>query len=95
MDEQDKFPSAVTQYELQTKMGDPLPFAAMTNPDILDAHEAMKAPDRQKLIDAMETELSEHETRGNSVLVKKEDIPPGNKLIDMVWSMKRKRRIST
>ena len=50
----------------------------------------MKAPDRQKFIDAMEAELSQHETRGNFVPVKKEDIPPGNKLIDMVWSMRKK-----
>ena len=50
----------------------------------------MKTPDGQKFIDAMEAELSQHETRGNLVPVKKEDIPPGNKLIDMVWSIRRK-----
>ena len=55
----------------------------------------MKAPDRQKFIDVMEAEQSQLETRGNFILVKKEDIPPGNKLIDMVWSMRRKRRIIT
>ena len=81
-DEQDKFPSAVTQYKLQKKMDHPFAFAATTNPDILYAHKAMKAPDRQKFI-------------GNVVPVKKEDIPPGNKLIDIVWSMRRKRRINT
>ena len=76
-------------------MDHPLAFAATTNPDILYAHDTMKAPDRPKFIDAMGTDLSQHETRGNFVPVKKEDIPPGNKLIDMVWSMRRKRRINT
>ena len=60
--EQDKFPSAVTQYKLQKKMDHPLAFAVTTNPDILDAHEAMKVPERQKFIDAMEAELSQQET---------------------------------
>ena len=55
----------------------------------------MKAPDRQKFIDAKKAELSQHETRGNFVPGKKEYIRPGNKLIDMVWSMRRKRRINT
>ena len=94
-DEQVKYPTAISQYELQKKIDHPLAFAATTNPDILYAHEAMKAPDEQKFIDAMEmeTELSQHETRGNFVPVKKEDIPPGNKLIDMMcWSMRRKER---
>ena len=97
-DEQVKYPTAISQYELQKKIDHPLAFTATTNPDILYAHEAMKAPDEQKFIDAMEmeTELSQHETRGNFVPVKKEDIPPGNKLIDMMcWSMRRKRKINT
>ena len=94
-DEHDKFPSAITQYELQKKMDHPLAFATTTNLDILYAHEAMKAHDRQKFIAAREARLSQHETRGNFVLVKKEGIPPGNKLIDMVWSMRKKRRINT
>ena len=42
-DEQVKYPSAISQYELQKKMGHPLALAATTNPDILYAHEAMKA----------------------------------------------------
>ena len=94
-DQQVKYPTAISQYELQKKMDHRLAFAATTDPDILYAHEAMKAPDRQKFIDAMEAELFQHETRGNFVPVKKEDIPPGNKLIDMVWPMRRKRRINT
>ena len=89
-DKQDKFPSVLTQYELQKKMDHHLAFAATTNPDTLYAHEAMKAPDRQQFIDAIEAELSQHKTRGNFVLVKKEDIPPGNEFIDMVWSMRKK-----
>ena len=94
-DEQVKYCTAISQYEFQKKMDRPLAFAATTNPDTLYAHKAMKAPDRQTFIDAMEAELFQHETRGNFVPMKKEDIPPGNKLIDMVWSMRRKRRVNT
>ena len=42
-DEQVKYPTAISQYELQKKMDHPSAFAATTNPDILYAHKAMKA----------------------------------------------------
>ena len=59
-DEQLKYPSAISQYEVQKKIDHPLAFVAPTNPDILYAHESIKAPDWQKFIDAMEAELSQH-----------------------------------
>ena len=49
-DEQEKFPSTITQYELQKIMDHPLAFAATTTLDILYTHEAMKAPDRKKVM---------------------------------------------
>ena len=70
-------------------MDHPLDFAANTNPDILYSHEAIKALDRQKYNDAISAELYQRETRGYFVPMKKEDITPGNKLIDMGWSMRR------
>ena len=56
-DEQVKYPSAISQYELQKKMDHPLAFAATTNPDILYTHETF---------DAMEAELSQHEKEATS-----------------------------
>ena len=41
-----------------------MPFAAATNPDILHWDQAMKAPDRDKFIEAVRTELDGHEKNG-------------------------------
>ena len=67
-------------------MDHPLAFAATTNPDILYAHKAVKAPDRQKFIEPMEAELSQHETRGNFVPVKRKT---SFQATSMVWFMRR------
>ena len=81
---------AETQYQLQQVMADPIGFAALANPNVLYIHEAMKAPDRDKFIDAMGIELKGHEDMGNFMPLPLKHIPIGTKLIDMVWSMHRK-----
>ena len=43
----------------------------------------------------MGTELDGHEKMGNYKPVPLSQVPKGTKLIDMVWSMRRKRRIKT
>ena len=42
-----------------------------------------------------ECEVNDHVTRGHWEFVCKEDIPMGTKILPMVWSMKRKRKILT
>ena len=54
-------------------------FTTTENPDILYWDQAMKAHDRDKFIKAVPLNR----------------VPKGNKLIDMVWSMRRKQRIKT
>ena len=55
----------------------------------------MKAPDRDKFIEAVGIELDGHERMGNYEPIPLSDLPKGTKLIDMVWSMRRKRGINT
>ena len=55
----------------------------------------MRAHDRDKFIEAVGVELDGHEKMGNYKPIPLREIPKGAKLIDMVWSMRRKRRIST
>ena len=55
----------------------------------------MKAPDWAKFIEAVGAELDGHEKMGNYEPVPLSQVPKGTKLIDMVWSMRRKRRIKT
>ena len=55
----------------------------------------MKAHDRDKFLEAVRVELDGHERMGNYEPIPIEKVPKGTKLLDMVWSMRRKRRIKT
>ena len=94
-DEQEAHPTAATQFAAQKAMEDPIAFAATTNPDILYWDQAMKAPDRDKFLEAVKVELDGHEQMGNYEPIPIDEVPKGMKLLDMVWSMRRKRRIKT
>ena len=94
-DEREDVPTAASQYAIQKALEDPIAFAALCNPDILYWDQAMKAPDRDKFIEAVGVELDRHERMGNYEPIPLGDLLQGTKLIDMVWSMRRKRCINT
>ena len=94
-DEREDVPTASSQYAMQKALDDHIAFAASSNPDILYWDQAMKAHDRDKFIKAVGVELDGHEKMGNYEPIPLSEIPKGAKLIDMVWSMCRKRRINT
>ena len=94
-DEQEQVPTAASQYKIQKSLENPLAFAASDYPDILYWDQAMKAPDRAKFVEAVGTKLDGHEKMGNYEPVPLSQVPKGTKLIDMVWSMRGKRRIKT
>ena len=86
-DEREDVLTASSQFAIQKASEDPIAFAASCNPDILYWDQAMKAPDRDKLIEAVGIELDGHEKIGNYEPIPIHDLPKGTKLIDMVWSM--------
>ena len=94
-DEQENIPTAKQQYELQVQLSEPIVYAASNDPDILYLHEAMKSPDRTQFLKAMEREIKGHEEGNHWVLVPKHQVPKGTKVLDAVWSMRRKRRIES
>ena len=94
-DEREDIPMAKSQYAIQKSMENHMAFAATTNPDILYWDQAMKAPDRDKFIEAVHNELDGHEKMGNYEPVPLNEVPAGTRLLDMVWSMRRKRKIKT
>ena len=94
-DEREDVPTASPQYAIQKALEDPITFAASSNPDILYWDQAMKAHDRDKFIEAVGVELDGHKEMGNYKPVPLRDIPKGTKQINMVWPMRRKRRINT
>ena len=94
-DEQETQPTAATQFATQKALEDPIAFAATNNPDILYWDQAMKAHDRDQFLEAVKVELDGHEKMGNYEPVPLTEVPKGTKLLDMVWSMRRKRRIKS
>ena len=94
-DEQEDQPTAAAQFAMQKALEDTIAFAATANPDILYWDQAMKAHDRDKFLEAVSVELDGHERMGNYEPIPIETVPQGTKLIDMVWSMRCKRRINT
>ena len=94
-DEQEAQPTAATQFATRKALEDHLAFAATNNPDILYWDQAMKAHDRDKFLEAVKVELDGHEKLGNYEPIPLEKVPKGTKLLDMVWSMRRKRRIKS
>ena len=94
-DDREDVPTSESQYAIQKAMENPMAFAAMDNPDILYWDQAMRAHDRDKFIKAVWIELDRHEKMGNYEPIPLNKVPKGTKLLDMVWSMRRKRRIKT
>jgi Reverse transcriptase (RNA-dependent DNA polymerase) len=70
-------------------------YKATADPDTMYMHEAMRAPDRQKFIQAMEKEVGDQMANGNYTIVRRKDVPKGHTIFRAVWQMKRKRDIKT
>ena len=65
------------------------------DPDTMYLDDALKAPDRDEFIKAMQQEVIQHEERGHWIMIPRSEVPPGTKVLPAVWSMKRKRRVAT
>jgi len=82
-------------YALQDEMTNPVAFLAKTDEDAKYYHQAMSAPDNRELVRAMVKEFNYHCERGHLELFPISQVPTGTKILDSVWSMKRKRGIRT
>ena len=57
--------------------------------------QALREPDREQFIVAMQKEIADHEQRSHWVVVLRSSLPEGTPVLPAVWSMKRKRRLAT
>ena len=69
--------------------------AASSNPDIMYVDEALRAPDRDQFIKAMEQEIASHTDNNHWEIVNRSEVPNGIKVLPSVWAMQRKRRLDT
>ena len=89
----------VSEYESQCKR-EPLfknimACKATSDPDTMYRHEAMKEPDYNQFLKAMEKEVRDQMGNNNFHLVKRTSLPNTATLLPAVWQMKRKRDIRT
>ena len=82
-------------YKIQDDMSNPISFAASSDPDTMYFHEAMKAPDAKEFLKAMSKEFNDHCDRGHWEIIQITEVPKETRILDAIWSMKRKRDIKT
>jgi hypothetical protein len=83
------------EYDIQDRASDPIAFTASSDPDTMYWHQAMQEPDRADFMKAAVDEVKSHVDNDHFVLVSRDELPKGTKVLASVWSMKRKRRILT
>ena len=73
----------------------PITLLSTTDGDTMYWDQAIKQKDAKQFIQAAIDEISTHQKRGHWVVIPKEEVPMGTKILDAIWSMKRKRRLLT
>jgi hypothetical protein len=80
---------------LQERMQNPVAFHAKMMGDIMYYHQALQQPDAKQFADAIIKEVNGHVDNNHWNLVKREDVPEDAQVVPSVWSMRRKRNLTT
>ena len=83
------------EYETIIDNVNPMTLMAQTDADTMYWDQALKQPDADKFIEAAIDEVSTHQRNGHWKIILRDKVPTGVKVLDSVWSMKRKRRVKT
>ena len=70
-------------------------YQASNDPDTLYYHEAINEPDAASFIHEMEEEIRQHNDNKNWIAIPRSEIPKGHRVLPSVWSMRRKRDLTT
>jgi hypothetical protein len=71
---------------------DPLiAYKAVSDPDTLYYHQAMKEKDRERFQESMLKEVTDQFDNGNFTVIPKSEVPKGQTILPAVWQMRRKR----
>jgi hypothetical protein len=55
-------------------------------------HEAMAAPDQDEFVKVMQKEVDSHTINQNWVIINKNKLPKGHKILPAIWAMRQKTR---
>ena len=69
--------------------------ATLADEDTMYLHQARKQPDWEEFKRAMQKEIKDHTDNEHWIVIPRSEVPRGQKIMRGVWSMKRKRRVST
>jgi hypothetical protein len=72
-----------------------LAFKAKADPDTMYLHQALKEPDREKFIQAMEKEVEQQVQKGVYSIIKRSEVPKGATVLPAVWQLRCKRDVRT
>ena len=70
-------------------------YKAVTDPDTMYHHKAMRELDAQQFKQAIQKEWDDQLQNGNFTLIKKVEVPEGATILPAVWQMRQKRNIRT
>ena len=82
-------------YKIQELLADPIAFSTAAEKDTMYYHQAMKCSDKAQFKKAMRKDFNDHTNRNHWEITPIEDVPEGEKVLDSVWAMRRKRCILT
>ena len=82
-------------YPIDQVNDDLIAYKASTDPDIMYMHEAMRQPDRDKFVSAMQKEINDQMKNKNFSIVKRSEVPSDKSILPAVWQMRRKRDIKS
>jgi hypothetical protein len=80
---------------LQDRKSHPIAFHAEMMVDIMSLNQALCQPDAPHFIEAVITELNGHTDNKHWQLTKQSEVPPNVYVLPSLWSMRRKRDITT
>lgn len=69
--------------------------AATNDRDTFHHHQAMKQPDKEQFMRAMEKEFNDQHKNENFDIIPKSKVPDGERILPSVWNLRRKKRILT
>ena len=68
----------------------PMAYKASTDPDTMYMHQAMRQPDKNEFVQAMQKEVNDQMENNNFKIVHKDTVPKDKIILPTVWQMKRK-----
>jgi len=81
--------------ELQERMRNPIAFHAEMMGDIMYLNQALQQSDAKEFVQAVVKEVNGHVDSNNWTLKKRSEVPDDAQIVPSVWSMRRKRDLTT